>query len=77
MPRPELTKTQALLLGYLNSNSNKAVSRDELSENVWGTPYRATTRTIDQTVATLRRKLAPGEKIVSVRSVGYRLERGD
>ena len=74
MPQSELTKTQALLYRFLSTHSNKAISRDEISENVWGVPYRATTRTIDQTVATLRRKLPPGAKIVSVRSVGYRLE---
>ena len=76
MPRSELTKTQALLYRYLSENSGRPVSRAELSEKVWGQPYRGTTRTIDQTIAVIRKKLpSPDERIISVCGTGYCLEK--
>ncbi len=50
------------------------MSRDELCRRVWKCEYRGTTRTIDQTVATLRKKLPVSQRIVTVHRVGYAYE---
>ena len=53
----------------------KAFSRDQLMADVWGTDYCGETRTVDMHIRTLRQKLgAYGEKIETVRGVGYRME---
>ena len=43
--------------------------------DVWGTDYCGESRTVDMHVRTLRQKLgAYGDRIETVRGVGYRLE---
>ena len=43
-------------------------------ERVWGYDYQGETRTIDVHIRTLRQKLGTeGERIETVRSVGYRM----
>lgn len=42
----------------------------------WGFDYYGTTRTVDQTIANLRKKLGRGLTIESVRGEGYRLTDG-
>jgi len=67
-----------LLLALLESRG-AAVSRLELMTRVWGYSSAVVSRTVDTHVAELRRKLedAPSapRHIVTVRKVGYRLER--
>ena len=76
MPQTNLTKTQALLYRYLRDNAGRPVSRDELSENIWRQPYSPMSRTIDQTVAQVRKKLPTRkEQIIAVPYIGYRLEK--
>lgn len=71
-----MTQNQALLFHYLRQNAGRPISREELAEAVWQQPYRGTTRTIDQNVAMLRKKLQPGDgRILTVWAVGYRFER--
>jgi DNA-binding response OmpR family regulator len=60
----------------LAGNSRRAVSRDELLENVWRlSPKGLSTRTIDMHVARLREKLGDDARqpqvIVTVRGKGY------
>jgi DNA-binding response OmpR family regulator len=54
------------------------VSRLDLMQAVWGYSSAAITRTIDTHIGELRRKLEPDpsapRRLVTVRSVGYRLD---
>ena len=44
-------------------------------EEIWGTDYCGESRTVDMHIRTLRQKLgAYGDRIETVRGVGYRLE---
>jgi DNA-binding response OmpR family regulator len=66
-----LRTIEASLLAALSSHIGQPMSREELSRQVWRCEYRGTTRTIDQTVATLRKKLKTTQRIVTVHRVGY------
>lgn len=71
----ELTLKEYDLLHLLMSNPGKAFSRDMLLSAVWDTEYGGETRTVDVHIGTLRTKLgSEGERIKTVRGVGYRLE---
>ncbi len=67
------------LLWALVEAEGAAVSRDRLMERVWGYGADVLSRTVDTHIAELRRKLETGAgapvHIVTVRKVGYRLER--
>ena len=69
--RAHLRTIEANLLQTFANNVGKPMSRDELSRQVWKCEFRGTTRTIDQTVATLRKKLSATQRIVTVHRVGY------
>lgn len=58
------------LLEYFRANPARVLSRDELAEKVWGIKLQ-NSRTIDQTVAMLRKCLRPGERIVTRQRDGY------
>lgn len=71
----ELTLKEYDLLRLLMSNPGKAFSRDMLLDAVWDTEYGGETRTVDVHIGTLRTKLgSEGDRIKTVRGVGYRLE---
>jgi DNA-binding response OmpR family regulator len=67
-----------LLLALLERNGAVA-SRADLLREIWGYQTDVASRTVDIHVAELRRKLEPGadppRHIITVRKVGYRLER--
>jgi DNA-binding response OmpR family regulator len=73
------TRREADLLSYLYSNCERAVSREELLNKVWGYDRNAgiETRTVDIHIAKLRRKIESDPKaprnLVTVRGAGYRL----
>ncbi|MDY3555467.1 response regulator transcription factor [Gemmata sp. JC717] len=77
--RADLSETEAALLGYLVSNRERAVSREELLSRVWGIGTAGLeTRAVDMHVARLRAKLRDPagrddqpEAIVTVRAHGY------
>ena len=74
--RAELSQRETELLRYLAVSRDRAVSRDELLQNVWGIdPHGGQTRTIDMHVARLRDKLGDtdGVMIVTVHGKGYML----
>ena len=49
-------------------------TREELLKHVWSYPVDSSTRTIETHVKRLRAKLgAAGERIETVRSIGYRM----
>lgn len=56
---------------YFRANSGRVISREELSLKVWGFVMDARSRTIDQTVSTLRKKLSNGHTIVTRHRAGY------
>lgn len=72
--RIRLRTIEANVLQALSSNVGKPMSRDELSRRVWKCEFRGTTRTIDQTIATLRKKIPTNCRIVTVYRVGYSFE---
>jgi two-component system response regulator RegX3 len=73
------TRREMEILEYLQRNSQRPVSRDELLTRVWGYDRSAgiETRTVDIHVAKLRRKIELDAKeprsLITVRGAGYRL----
>ena len=67
------------LLAFLYQNTGAIFSRDELLRHVWNYEGVFLTRTVDQTVATLRRKLNDNttrpRHLITVHGIGYRLQR--
>jgi DNA-binding response OmpR family regulator len=62
------------LLAALMENANRAFSREQLLEMVWGYEFFGDTRTVDVHVARLREKLKPSKlKIETVWGIGYKL----
>lgn len=62
------------LLLMLVKHPNMVFSREQLLHEVWGDNYFGETRTVDNHIAILRKKLNWSEKIVTVHRVGYKLE---
>jgi DNA-binding response OmpR family regulator len=73
-----LTTHEAGTLGYLITHRGRDVSRDELLENVWGYVAALTTRTVDNQILKLRKKIeeqpAQPRHILTVHGTGYRFE---
>ena len=73
-----LTTHEAGTLSYLITHRGRDVSRDELLENVWGYTAALTTRTVDNQILKLRKKIedTPGQPrhILTVHGTGYRFE---
>ncbi len=61
------------MLRLFHARLGEVLSRDELLRVCWGFRYWGTTRTVDQHVANLRKKLGPAITLESVRSEGYRI----
>jgi DNA-binding response OmpR family regulator len=63
------------------AHPGEVLTRDALLNAVWGVDYFGTTRTLDQHVAQLRKKieLAPNavSPIATVHGVGYRYDGGE
>ncbi|MBC7075545.1 MAG: response regulator transcription factor [Syntrophomonadaceae bacterium] len=74
----ELTPNEYSLLCYLFENKDRAVSRDELLNKVWGYNSDVETRAADDAVRRLRKKLAGSRTVIeTVWGFGFRLkERG-
>ncbi|MCL2096637.1 MAG: response regulator transcription factor [Oscillospiraceae bacterium] len=73
----QLTPNEFNLLVYLMENQNRAVSRDELLDKIWGFApgTDAETRVADDTVKRLRKKLAGTNLIIdTVWGFGFRLK---
>ena len=60
------------LLRFLKERAGNIVSRDELIRHVWGFHPLTQTRTVDQTISQLRRKLTGEERIETSPGMGYR-----
>ncbi len=76
-----LTLMESNLLKYLIEREGRTVSRKSLLEDVWGLHEDTDTRAIDNFIVRLRRYLEDDphnpRRLVTVRGVGYRFERGD
>jgi DNA-binding response OmpR family regulator len=71
----QLTPNEFNLLAYLIENQNRAVSRDELLDKIWGFTSDVETRVADDTVKRLRKKLSGSSLIVdTVWGFGFRLK---
>lgn len=73
----KLTFKEFELLHYLIENKNIVLSRQKLTEEIWGFDYEGETRTIDVHIRTLRQKLDREGYIVTVRNVGYKIVDGE
>lgn len=62
------------LLRLLAAHPGEVLRRDNILDELWGVAFHGNTRTLDQHVALIRRKLgADAARIETVRNVGYRL----
>ncbi len=66
------------LLRFLYANPSRVLTREELLNEVWGIDYYGTTRTLDQHIAQLRKKVEHEPHhptvIATVHGVGYRYQ---
>ena len=73
----ELTPRELKLLQLFHAHPGAVLSRDRLLNDVWGVHYHGTTRTLDQVIVQLRRKLgepaAEPRHLITVHGVGYKL----
>ena len=76
----ELTPLEVQILTYLHDRAGQAVERADMLRDIWGVRHAGTTRTLDNHMARLRRKLEPDPSrpriVVTVTGTGYRLEAG-
>ena len=70
----ELTTKEFDLLVLLANNRNVALNRSYLYEAVWHDWYTGDTRTLDNHIQRLRKKLDWGDTIETVFRIGYRLK---
>lgn len=72
----QLTFKEFELLMAMMLNSGKALTREELLQDIWGYDFVGETRTLDMHVGTLRHKLGDDAEnptyIKTVRGIGYR-----
>ena len=72
----ELTPREAAMLRLLHEHAGCPVHRDTFLDRCWGLDYFPESRTLDQHIALLRRKIEPDPAvpviIETVRGIGYR-----
>jgi DNA-binding response OmpR family regulator len=73
-----LTSKEFRLLEYFLSRRNRALTRSDIIDHVWGRSIIVSGRSVDRCIATLRSKIEPDASrpvfIRTVRDVGYRFE---
>jgi len=76
-----LTNKEFEIMEYFISHENKVIHRHELLDEVWGYEVMPTTRTVDNFILDLRKKLEENpskpKHIISVRGIGYRFISGN
>lgn len=74
--RIELTPREVKILQLLHRNQGKPVTRDALLDYCWGQDYFPDSRSLDQQICVLRKKIEPDPSkpvyIETVRAIGYR-----
>ncbi|HRQ90370.1 MAG TPA: response regulator transcription factor [Bacteroidia bacterium] len=77
----ELTPRETSILTLLHERRGEAVPRDALLDRCWGLDYYPESRTLDQHIAKLRKKIGDDGNdpalVETVRGVGYRLPSED
>lgn len=72
----DLTARELQLILFFHENPDVVLSRDQLLNAVWGIDYYGTTRTLDQHIAQVRKKVEPDPHhpsiITTVHGIGYR-----
>ncbi len=72
----ELTKREVTVLSHFSKNRGKVISRNELFDAGWGVEYLPSSRSLDQFISQLRKKIETNPKrpeiIVTVHTAGYR-----
>jgi DNA-binding response OmpR family regulator len=73
----ELTPRELKILRLMHARPGEVFSRDRLLNEVWGYNYFGTTRTLDQCIVQIRRKLGDSgdapRHLLTVHGVGYKL----
>lgn len=72
----KFTRTELKLLLYMMKNPEKAYSREELLNAIWGYDTKVETRVTDETLRRIRKRLSACESNVGIRTMwgfGYRL----
>jgi DNA-binding response OmpR family regulator len=73
----ELTARELKLLQLMRAHPGEVFSRDKLLNEIWGYNYYGTTRTLDQCIVQIRRKLGDSgdnpKHLLTVHGVGYKL----
>jgi DNA-binding response OmpR family regulator len=73
----DLTARELKLLEVFHAHPGQVLSRDRLLNEVWGYNYYGTTRTLDQVIVQLRKKLGDNaddpKHLLTVHGVGYKL----
>ncbi len=73
----ELTARELKLLQLFYTHPGEVLSRDRLLNEVWGQNYYGTTRTLDQVIVQLRKKLGDNgsepKHLLTIHGVGYKL----
>lgn len=73
-----ISSLELKLLCYFLAHPHRTLPRDEILNAVWGIDYFGTTRTVDQHVAMIRKKVEPDPAqplyLLTVHGVGYRYE---
>lgn len=73
-PEQALTVRELGLLKVFAAHPGEVLTRDALLDAVWGEDYFAASRTLDQHIVQIRRKLgSSGGRIETIRGAGYRL----
>jgi len=74
----DLSAKELDLIIFFHENAGRVVNRDEALDAVWGVSYFGTTRTLDQHVARIRKKIeedsANPRFLKTVHGIGYRYE---
>ncbi len=78
--RRALTGTEASILEYLGERLERVVPREDILRDLWGVENPASTRTLDNHVARIRKKIerdvAEPIHLLTVHGAGYRLSAG-
>ncbi len=76
----DLSKRELDLIRLFSRHPGEVLERDYILNRIWGIDYPGTTRTLDQHIAMLRKKIehSPGTPtlITTVHGIGYRFEWG-
>ena len=77
----DLSPKEFALLQYFLERPDRALTRDEILNHVWGYNSFVTSRSIDRFVNTLRAKIEPDRHhptfIKTIREIGYKFEPGE